>query len=74
MKSIHTTPQIIEVANFALLRAIIITLENKGILSTGDIHGLADMAIDMCHRTRNEDPKSSIGAAQLIDGWVKDSF
>ena len=71
---IHTTPQILEVANFSLLRAMIITLENKGVLSNIDIKGLGRMAVDMCGQARNEDPGSSIGAVQLIEHWIESTF
>lgn len=74
MEQIHTTPQIIEVANFALLRSLIITLENKGLIDTKDIAAIGSIAIDMCSRTRNEDPASSLGAAQLIEHWISSTF
>jgi len=74
MEKIHTTPQIIEVANFSLLRALLIGLENKGVLSAEEIVHIGKIAIDMCDRTRNEDPASSIGASQLIEHWINGTF
>lgn len=74
MTVIHTTPQIVEVANFSLLRAMIITLENKGLLSQPDIKALCEMAAGMCVQTKNEDPASSLGAAQLIESWWQNTF
>lgn len=71
---IHTTPQILEVANFALLRAIIISLENKGLISANDAIGIGSIAIDMCNSGASADPKSNLGAAQLIEHWVNDTF
>jgi hypothetical protein len=74
MTEIHTTPQILEVANFALLRALIITMENKGLLSENEIKMLGATAISMCKTTRNEDAGSGAAAAQLLDHWITSTF
>lgn len=74
MTVIHTTPQIVEVANFSMLRAMIITLGKKGLLSEADIKSLCEMAAGMCAQTQNEDPASSLGAAQLIESWWRNTF
>ena len=74
MDTVRTTPQILEVANFTLLRAMLIALENRGVLSADDIRAVGAMAVDMCGRTRNDDPASSIGAAQLIAHWIATTF
>lgn len=74
MTEIHTTPQVLEVANFTLIRALIITLENKGLLNNQDIKSLGAIAVSMCKTTRNEVSGSSEAAAQLIEHWINSTF